>query len=300
MPRGNSWNRSRATELKMGYSFLIPVILFLFFFIFLATIYCFYMSFFEWKLFDLGAQKTFVGLDNYMKIFSDEVFGVSMLNTLTIVVICIFVEMTIGFFIALALWTIKKSLRTVQAMILLPMITSPVIVGLIWRYMYDTQFGIINYFLREIFSASTIAWLGNEKLSLISVIIVDIWQMTPFVVLILYAGMTAISEELFEAAQVDGASYWKIVKKIVMPSILPMISFAVLMRTMDLFKIFDTVYVMTGGGPGISSQTIAMYTYKTGFSYSHMGYAMALSIITLICIISLSTVYMINNKKREG
>lgn len=296
MGKKSTWNKLRAAELRMGYSFLLPAVFFLLFFIFVSIVYSFYMSFFEWKLFDLGAEKTFVGITNYLKIFTDEVFGTSLVNTLTIVVACLVVETVLGFLIALTLWTLKKNLRVIQSIILLPMITSPVIVGLIWRYIYDPQFGILNYILRSTTGMQNLAWLGDERLSLFSVILVDIWQMTPFVVLVLYTGMTGISEDCIEAAQVDGARYWKIVRGMILPSIAPLISFAMLIRTMDLFKIFDTIYVMTKGGPGYSTETIALYTYKTGFSYYNMGYAMALSMITLVCIVAISAVYLRKKK----
>lgn len=296
MGKKSTWNKLRAAELRMGYSFLLPAVFFLLFFIFVSIVYSFYMSFFEWKLFDLGAEKTFVGITNYLKIFTDEVFGTSLVNTLTIVVACLVVETVLGFLIALTLWTLKKNLRVIQSIILLPMITSPVIVGLIWRYIYDPQFGILNYILRSTTGMQNLAWLGDERLSLFSVILVDIWQMTPFVVLVLYTGMTGISEDCIEAAQVDGARYWQIVRGMILPSIAPLISFAMLIRTMDLFKIFDTIYVMTKGGPGYSTETIALYTYKTGFSYYNMGYAMALSMITLVCIVAISAVYLRKKK----
>jgi len=300
MTKKNAKNKIRMSELRMGYSFLIPTVAFLFFFIFIAILYSFYMSFFEWKLFDLGAQKLFVGMDNYLNFFKDQVFGQSLINTLLIVFFCLTVEIILGFLIALTLWTLKKSLRVIQSIILLPMITSPVVVGLIWRYIYDPQFGILNYVLEKTVGVGNLAWLGSESLSLISVIIVDIWQMTPFVILVLFTGMMTISEECIEAARVDGASYWQTVRSVILPSITPIISFCMLIRSMDLFKIFDTIYVMTKGGPGNSTETIALYTYKTGFSYYNMGYAMALSIITLICIIALSSAYMRRKKRSEA
>ena len=291
--------RLRTGEVVMGYSFSLPVVAFLFFFIFIAIGYCFYMSFFEWKLFDLGADKTFTGLDNYLRVFSDKIFGQAMLNTLLIVVCCIVVETVLGFLIALTLWSMKRTLRVIQTIILLPMITSPVIVGLIWRYIYDPQFGILNYVLRSTIGVGDIAWLGDESTSLLSVMIVDVWQMTPFTILVLFAAMMGISDDWIEAAQVDGARFWRIVRKIILPSVSPMVFFVLLMRTMDLLKIFDTVYVLTRGGPGFSTETLAVYTYKVGFSQYEMGYAMALSIITLLCILLVSCFYMRRSGKAE-
>lgn len=298
MKKNSSLNNIRKNELQMGYGFMLPAVVFLVFFIFLSILYSFYMSFYEWKLFDLGAVRTFVGIDNYLNIFSDSVFGKALLNTLLLMFICLIAELVIGFLIALTLWTLKNCSRVIQSIILLPMITSPVVVGLLWRYIYDPQFGILNYFLRITLGVGNLAWLGDESLSLISVMIVDIWQMTPFVVLVLYTAMMGVSDDWIEAAQVDGARYWDIVLQLILPAIAPFISFAMLIRTMDLFKIFDTIYVMTKGGPGYSTETIALYTYKTGFSYYNMGYAMALSMITLLCVIILSSLYIRRSRQK--
>jgi len=292
MRKKNSWDKLRISELKMGYSFLMPAVLFIFLFIFVSILYSFYMSFFQWDLFDLGKVKSFVGVGNYLKTFSDSVFKTSMLNTILLVSVCLIVETVLGFLIALTLWTMKRKMRVVQSIILLPMITSPVIVGLIWRYIYDPQFGILNYFLKSTFGISNLAWLGDESLSLLSVMLVDVWQMTPFVILVLFAAMMGMSEDCIEAAKVDGAGFWQVVRKIIIPFVAPMISFVMLIRSMDLFKIFDTIYVMTKGGPGYSTETIALYTYKTGFAFYDMGYAMALSIITLVCIATISIIYI--------
>ncbi len=294
-----SINRMRLEERRLGYAFVTPALLFLFVFIFLSIAYSFYMSFFEWKLFDLGKSKTFVGLKNYLKIFSDEVFGVALGNTLLLTACCLVFELMFGFLIALALWTLKKQLRVIQTLILLPIITSPVIVGLLWRYIYDPQFGLLNYVLKNTLGV-TFGWLGDPNLALPSIMITDIWQLTPFVILVLYAGMTSISEDCVEAAQVDGAGFWMTVRSVVLPSIAPMISFCALMRTMDLFKIFDAVFVLTKGGPGYATETVALYTYKTGFTYYEMGYPMALSIVTLLCILALSAGFLRKRKEERA
>ncbi len=179
------------------------------------------------------------------------------------------------------------------------MITSPVIVGLIWRFIYDPQFGIVNYVLRNTIGVGNIAWLGNADTALISVIIVDVWQMTSFVILILYAGMTSIPNEYLEASLVDGTTYFQTVRYMVIPSISHYIILVLMMRTMDLFKIFDTVYVLTRGGPGYATETLSMYTYKTSFQFYEMGYAMALSLVSLVCILMISISYMKLMKRKD-
>ena len=289
---------AKRSEWIMGYGFSLPAVLFLAFFVLFSIFYCFHMSFYEWKLFDLGAEKTFVGLDNYIYMFKDKVFRTVVGNSLLIVVCCLAVETLLGFAIALTLWAFNRTTRWMQTVFLLPMITSPVVVGLIWRYIYDPQFGILNYVLGKTLGIGDTAWLGDARYALFSVMVVDIWQMTPFTILILYAALLGISEEWIEAAQLDGAGFFTIVRRIVIPAVLPMTSFILLMRTMDLMKIFDTIYILTRGGPGYATETLAMYTYRVGFSEYNMGYAMALSIVILLIVLAISSIYIRRNNQR--
>jgi len=285
-------------ERRLGFAFLTPALAFLMFFIFLPIIYSVFMSFFEWSLFDLGKNKIFVGFANYLNLISDKIFLTVLLNTIAIVFGCLLAELLVGFFVSLTLWNIKRTLKGIQSLILLPMITSPVIVGLIWRFIYDPLFGILNFILRSTLGISNVAWLGDTKTALFSVMVVDIWQMTSFVIIILYAGMISIPDEYIEAAQVDGTSYWQTVRYMVLPSISKYFILVMMMRAMDLFKIFDTVYTLTNGGPGYATETLSIYTYKTSFVYYNMGYAMVLSLVSLVIImfISLSFLRLMKNK----
>ena len=284
---------------KLGYAFLLPGVIFLIAFLFVPIIYSCYMSLYEWKLFDLGRQRDFVGIENYIRTFSDKLFLNAAGNTLILVFTCLIVEFVLGFGIALSLWNIQRPLKGIHGIVLLPMITSPVIVALIWRLIYDPQFSILNYVLSETLGISNIAWLGDASTALVSVIIVDIWQMTSFVILILYAGMTGIPLDCIEAALVDGASYRKIVRHIILPFSFSAIMLVLVLRTMDLFKIFDTIYVLTRGGPNAATESLSTYIYKVSFQQYQMGYAMALSLITLACILLISIVYTRARKQRD-
>ena len=288
-----------SSEKRLGLAFLLPSTAFLLVFLFAPIVYSIYMSLFKWKLFDLGRQRVFIGLGNFVRLFSDKLFLNAAGNTLLIVAVCLLVEIVLGFFIALMLWNTQRSLKIVHAIILLPMITSPVIVALIWRFIYDPQFGILNYVLKRMIGISEIAWLGDVSTALPSIMIVDIWQMTSFVILILYASLTTISTECIESAFVDGASFTKVVFRIIIPFILPAVFLVVILRTMDLFKIFDTIFVLTRGGPGSATESFSTYIYQTSFHYYEMGYAMALSLITLACILIISIGYLMARKERE-
>ena len=281
-----------ASEKKLGLAFLLPSSVFMLIFLFVPIAYSMYMSLFSWKLFDLGRQKEFVALSNFLRIFSDKLFLTAAGNTLIIVVVCLFFQLVLGFLIALALWNIQRSMKVIHTIFLLPMITSPVIIALIWRFIYDPQFGILNYVLRKTFGIRGIAWLGDISTALPSIMIVDIWQMTSFVILILYAGLTTVPTDCVESAFVDGASYPKTVFHIIIPFILPTIFLVVILRIMDLFRIFDTIFVLTRGGPGTATESFSTYIYKTSFIYYDMGYGMALSLITLACIMVVSIAFI--------
>jgi multiple sugar transport system permease protein len=281
-----------SSEKKWGLLFLLPSSVFMLIFLFGPIGYAIYMSLFKWKLFDLGRHKEFIGLDNFIRAFSDKLFLSAAGHTLTIVVVCLFFQLVLGFIIALALWNIQRALKIVHAIILLPMITSPVIIALIWRFIYDPQFGIFNWVLKSTLGIKSIAWLGDISTALPSIMLVDIWQMTSFVILIFYAGLTTISTECIESAYVDGASFIKTVYYIIIPFMLPTIFLVIILRTMDLFKIFDTIFLLTRGGPGSASESLSTYIYKASFIFYDMGYAMALSLIALMCIIFVSIGYL--------
>ncbi len=234
-----------------------------------------------------------------MKLFTDPQVLNAVANTVEYVIGSVGVELILGFIIASALFELTKGRKLANSLILLPMIIAPVITALIWRYMLDPQFGLVSQVLAVLGIKGGIGFLGSSQLALPSLMLIDIWQWTPFVVLILHAGMLGISEEQFEAARIDGAGRWRILRSIVIPGIAPQILLVLLFRTMDTYRIFDTVFVLTKGGPGTSTQTIGMYTYQTGFSFFDMGYAMTLSVFILVTVALISSFYLRLLRRRE-
>ena len=287
-----------AADRRFGYAFLTPAVLFLSVFVVIPIGYTLYMSLYQWTIFDLGKERVFVGLDNFTRLLQDSVFVDVIVNTLALCLVCLVVEMVLGFLISICLWNIKRKLKVIHAFILLPMITAPVIVALIWRYIYDPVFGILNFALGKV-GIGTFAWLGDAKLALPSIMVVDIWQMTSFVILVLYAGLTVVPMENVESATIDGASFWQIIKHIIIPLLLPLILLVTMIRTMDLLRVFDIVFPLTRGGPGSATETLSTYIYRVGFRNYEMGYASALSIITLfgVLIISLGFIKAMNRKR---
>jgi multiple sugar transport system permease protein len=261
--------------------------------------YSIVLSLYKWGITDINHGKPFVGLANYVELFTDPKVLTAVGNTVEYVIGSVGVELILGFIIASALFEMTKGRKLANSLILLPMIIAPVITALIWRYMLDPQFGLISQVLSLVGIKGGVSFLGSSQLALPSLMIVDIWQWTPFVVLILHAGMLGISEEQFEAARIDGAGRWRILRSIVIPGIAPQILLVLLFRTMDTYRIFDTVFVLTRGGPGTSTQTIGLYTYQTGFSFFDLGYAMTLSVFILVTVALISSFYIRLLRRRE-
>jgi multiple sugar transport system permease protein len=245
----------------------------------------------DWRLTQIDQPKQWVGLQNYNKLIHDDVFFKALKNTGIFVVAAVGIEVVLGFAIALALFHVTRGRRLVNALILLPMILSPVLVALIWRYVYDTQFGPLNIVLNGL-GLGRGDWLGDEHLALGSVIFVDIWQFTPFAVLVLHAGLLSVPEEIIEAARVDGANSWNLARHILIPWAVPFVLVIVLIRSIDAYRIFDTIFLLTAGGPGSASESLSTYAQRTGFSLFEMGYSMAMCIVMLVVIAVISVFYL--------
>lgn len=276
----------------LGYGLVAPALLVLLALIVAPLVYSGVLSLYSWRLTDINLPKDFIGLDNFTAIFSDSTFGRALRNTFTFVVAAVVIELVLGFVIAFALYQINRGRKLANAIILLPMITTPVIVALVWRYLFDPQFGLLNYLAGVVGYDGDIAWLSSPELALPSLVVVDVWQWTPFVILVLHAGMLAIPDELIEAARVDGAGVRQLIRRVILPYLTPLILLVLLFRTMDTYRLFDTVYVLTQGGPGLATETVGLYTYRTGFEYFEMGYSLALSIIVLAIIVVISAFYL--------
>jgi multiple sugar transport system permease protein len=254
--------------------------------------YSFAMSLRSWGLTDINGAKPYVGLANYRELLHDSAFLGAFRTTFILIAASVTIELVLGFAVALALFHITRGRKLANALILLPMIVTPVIVALMWRYLLDPQFGVVNAAL-GVFGIKPVAWLGGPSTALLSIVIVDVWQWTPFVVLVLHAGMLALPPELLEAARVDGAGGRQLVLRIMVPLLAPLFLLVLLFRTMDVYRIFDTVYVLTQGGPGRATETVGIYTYKAGFEFSQMGYSMAMSCVVLVVILVISSFYLV-------
>jgi len=227
------------------------------------------------------AEKTFVGLGNYWKLLSNKDFWYSVFITFQYVFSSTVISFFLGLLIAVILNKRIPFTRIFRSIYLLPMVATPVIVALTWRHMWDFRFGVINFFLKKI-GLSPVLWLAKPHLALLSIIVTDVWQWTPFVILVIGSGLAAIPEYLYEAAMVDGCSPWQRFRHITMPSMRAVIGLTVVIRIIDLFRNADLVYVITAGGPGTATEVLAYSVFRKAFVNFQIGEAAALAFILVI------------------
>lgn len=282
-----------------SWMFIAPTMIFLGITALLPLLYSVYLSFFRLKLNLPNAVPEFVGLDNYVRMFSDPTLLTSTWNTLLFAVASVTLEVVIGLFLAMALCSDKIWARICTSIFLIPMIMAPVAVGTLWRMMLDSTTGIINYFL-SFLGVPSITWLSSPKTAMISVILVNVWQLVPWVTIICAAGLKALPQDCLEAASVDGASNGQIFRKIVLPMMSPVLTVVVMLRFVDAFKVFDTVYVMTNGGPGSATEMLPNYIYKQGLKFFDAGYSASLAIIFVVVMTVITMGFLKLRDKMEA
>jgi len=270
-------NQKRAVILMV-----FPAVIFLLAIGIYPLLHSFYLLFNDWIL-TSGMPPRFNNFANFVQLIKDDRFYSSLLTTIRFTATAVPIELGLGLLLTLAVAKDTPFKKTCRSILLIPMMITPVVVGLMWKYMYNPSNGIINYMLSKIGIEGPI-WLGEPKPALPAIIIMDIWQWTPFVFLILSAGMTSLPKEVFEASKVDGTNKFQNFRYITLPLLVPFILVALLMRFIDTFKIFDTIFVMTKGGPANATEVLSLYTYKVGLNFFDMGYAATLSYVILIII----------------
>ncbi len=239
-------------------------------------------------------------LGNFTRLFSDGFFFSALAHTFVFASLALTLEFLIGLSLALLLDSKLRGKNVFRALLLVPMMLPPVVVGVIWRLMFNSDFGAINGTLKSFgFDTTNLTWLASSKLAFLSIIVVDVWQWTPFVFLILLAGLQAIPNEPYEAALIDGSSPWQTFKNITLPLLKPAILIALLLRTMDLLRVFDSIFILTEGGPGNATETISLYIYRTAFRFGDFGYATAMSFVLLILTNIISAMYIRFLQKQE-
>ena len=212
-------------------------------------------------------------------------FANTLKNTLIFVVASVTAELTFGFVLAVAVSGVPRAKGVVRTLMILPILVPPVAIGSMWKLMYNFDFGIFNQVL-DLFGLDPIGFLSEPRYALASVIVVDIWHWTPFIFLILFAGVEGLPREVMEAARVDGASVTQVVRHVVIPLMTPALTIAFLFRSIFAFKVFDEIFLLTSGGPGTSTDVVSLHLFKVFFEQNDLGYGALLSIAIILAIVA--------------
>lgn len=272
-------------ERNLRILFPLPAIVFIGMLMVFPILYTLYLSFTNWNL-TSGMEPAFVGINSYLRVFSEPRFLHALGRTFTFTAFAVAFEVVLGVVVALILNRafIGKSLA--KLLLLLPLVATPVAVGIVFNLFYDPTIGLLNFALNAL-GLPQGRWVSSEHTVIASLVLVDVWQWTPMITLIVLAGLAGLSEEPVEAARVDGASEWQILRYVTIPMVMPVILTAMILRLIDALKTFDIIFAMTGGGPGYASETLNIMGFKYSFEYFRMGQSsvilVALFLVVLIC-----------------
>ena len=281
-----------------GGAIILPGVIILLLFYLYPLAYSFFISLHDFRLIRPDLTQ-FVGFRNYFEIFSDDEFLNAFINTIIYVGISLPFELVIGLFLALALDKITRGKNIIRAFLIVPQFLAPLAMGFIWKFMYNDDLGIINFFLRFVGMERPPWWIADPAISLYSCIIVEIWACVPIFMLLLSAGLTTLSTEIIDAAKIDGANAYHRLRYIILPHLKPIILVTLLIRGMDSFRIFDLIYGLTQGGPAMSSDVLSLYMYRSGMLDRQFGYSASAGWIMVFMMLIASYV-LIKLMYRDG
>ncbi len=289
--------KNERSMLISGAVFLAPVLIVLIVYVFYPIINTFYVSAFDWN--GISADMEFIGLDNWAELVGDDMFWFAFRNNLIIMILSISIQLPLGIALATFLDAGGKKFNIFKIVWFVPMLMSSVAIGFLFRYALATNGGVIST-VSKFFGGPNIDLLGSPDTALFTVIGVICWQFTPFYMVFFVAGYTNISPDVYEAAIIDGATRGQYFWRVALPLLGPSIKSAVVLSMVGSLKYFDLVYVLTGGGPGTSTELMATYMYEESFANFNMGYGSALAggMFILITLLSLTTLKLTNRKER--
>jgi len=280
--------RSVSRDFLRPYIMIAPaLIVFLLFFLFPIG-YMIYLSFHEWNF--ISPEKTYVGLKNFKRLVADPLFLEVIRNSLVYTFLSVFLTITIS--LALSLWLNKKGwiYSFIQGAVFSPHIISLVSVSMLWMWMMDADYGLLNWFVEKL-GFEKVPWLTDPKFALISLVIVSVWKSVGYYTLIFIAGLQSIPKNLYEAASLDKTPKWRVLTKITLPMLSPTLFFLTIIGLINSIQVFETINIMTGGGPVNSTKTLVYYIYENGFVFFKLGNASAAGVILLIILTILTLIY---------
>ena len=279
------WDRGRVER----FFFLAPTALYLLSLTVFPFVYSLYLSLHQVKLTRLN-RKVFVGLDNYAKLFTDPLFLDACRNIAVLTVSCILIEVVFGFLLAKVFFALRDTRAggTLRSLSIVPMMVTPICIGLIFSYILNPTLGVANHLISEA-GLTPLGWFSDQRLALLTVILINSWQWTPFMMLLMLAGLMSVPREHYEAAEVEGAKWRHVARWIEIPAIRGVVLVGVILRVIDNLRLFDIVYVTTRGGPGTSTELVTLFAYKQDFQYFQVGYGSAAAVAILAMSIVVTT-----------
>lgn len=279
--------------------FLLPTIVLILFFSIFPLVFSFALAFLSWDLSRLTGGIRFVGLQNFITMANDARFWNTTRVTLIFVIGAVGLEYLLGLGVALLLNQEVRFRRFFRVTFLMPMMLTPAAVAYAGRMLFNEGVGPINDIIK-LLGGPQIPWFSNPAMALPSLMLVDAWEWTPFMMIVLLAGLQSLPPEVFEAARVDGASDWQAFRHITFPMLLPVSITVILIRALEAFKLFDIVAVMTGGGPGTATEPVTLYAYIVGMKHGNLGYASAIAYSLLVMIIIFSMLFLNSLRRRAA
>jgi multiple sugar transport system permease protein len=247
----------------------------------------FQLAGYDWALGTPWSSARWVGWDNFASAFSNPRVWSSLWTTLLFAAVCVSAEMVLGIALALALEHPVRGMALFRTLFILPMMIAPIAVGLAWRYIFDAQFGLLNALI-VLAGGHAQTWLADPQLAFLAIVVADIWQWTPFVFIMMIAALAGVDGSVLEAARIDGARWWQQTFLVKLPMVMHVIAITLMMRLIDAFRVLEVIYVLTFGGPGDSTEILALHIYKTAFVGQQLGVAAAVSVLLLVVVAGLS------------
>lgn len=286
----------RRNQWKIAMVFLLPYLVIFSIFRFVPSVGGLVVSFFKWSL---GGDPKFIGIDNYVNLAQDGSFYTSIRNTLSFFVLTVPVLVVASLLLAMLLNQKLAGRRVMRTISIIPYVLIPSIVGIMWNWMFDNNFGLLNYYIKKL-GGSPVFWLTDERFALIAVSIVVVWTYIGYDMILFLAGLQGIPKETYEAAEVDGASTFQVFWHITLPLLKPVTMMVSTLTLVNVVQLFDQIYVMTNGGPGTSTLTMVQYMYTSAFTNYELGYGSAIEVVILVLLMVLITVQnRIGNRERK-
>ncbi|HSV31446.1 MAG TPA: sugar ABC transporter permease [Atribacteraceae bacterium] len=296
MKKMSRWNKF--LDRRLATTMVAPCIIILLGIFLFPLLWSLGLSFYDYSVLRPFPPR-FIGFQHYNEIIRDPYIWARFATSMHFVALAVGLQLVLGVSLAFLMYDNFKGKKIFMALMLSPMMMAPVAVGAFFRFMYEPTFGIIPYLSRTLFNVN-IGWLIDPSVALYSLVFVDTWMWSPFVMLFTLAGLLSIPQHLLEMGDIDRASWWQRFRNIILPQIKPLLILALLLRTMESFRLFDTIWVMTAGGPGLATETLAITLYRVAFQHYHTGRSSAIAYIMLIVVIVLTNLYLRLAMRQEG